>query len=179
MIDNTIKLVVGSWKAYTENNERAMGSKLLDLSEFQSKEEIIQELKEEGFTSQELEELFIQDYEGNIDISSYDNVNPLNLFEWLKEANYFDDENKADQIIVHSHENVTYVFLNDLEKDDIPDYQIYNCDKVEYTQQRFEESGYNIPDWVMNYIDFEQMADDDYDLNEISIDGECYTYLCY
>ena len=179
MIDNTIKLVVGSWKAYNEFNERATGSKWLDLEDFEDKEELIQELKKEGFTNLELEELFIQDYEGNLRLTDCDSINPLNLLEWLRYASYFDDEYKADQIILHSHEVANCYFLRDIETDSIPDYQIYQMNKADYERERFEASGYNIPDWVMNYIDFEQMANDDYDLSEIEIDCETYTYTCY
>ena len=63
-----VKIVFGSWKAYNEANDRALGSKWLDMSDYDSVEEIYEELKKEGFTDQELEETFIQDYEADIQI---------------------------------------------------------------------------------------------------------------
>lgn len=180
MIDNTIRLVVGSWKAYNECNARGLGSKWLNLEDFEDEEELIQELKEEGFTDLELEELFIQDYEGNIRLSNCDSINPVHLLKWLREADYFEDDDKADQIIIHSHEVVEEYFLRDLENDDIPEYYVYEGSKVEYVQSRFENcDAYGVPDWIVKYIDFEQMAEDDYDLNEIEFNGQDYTYTTY
>ena len=44
-----IKIVIGSWGSYNECNERALGSKWLDLSEYTTWDEIADELKNEGF----------------------------------------------------------------------------------------------------------------------------------
>lgn len=60
-----VKVVFGSWKAYNECNSRALGSSWLDLAQFNNVEEIYEEMKKQGFTSRELEETFIQDYECN------------------------------------------------------------------------------------------------------------------
>lgn len=59
----TVKAVIGSWKAYNECSARSLGSQELDLSKFSSVNEITEELKKEGFTSEELEETFVQDIE--------------------------------------------------------------------------------------------------------------------
>ena len=48
MCDN-IKIVIGSWGSYNECNERALGSKWLDLSDYSDWDEIVEELKKEGF----------------------------------------------------------------------------------------------------------------------------------
>lgn len=180
MIQKDLKVVVGSWKAYNECNERGLGSKWLDLEDFEDNEELIQELKKEGFTDLELEELFIQDYEGNIRLTNCDSINPKFLLKCLREAGYFDDDDKADQIIIHSNEVIEEYFLRDLEEDNIPEYYVYEGSKVEYVQSRFEDSdAYGVPDWIVRYIDFEQMAADDYDLNEIEFNGQSYTYTTY
>ena len=44
-----IKVVIGSWGSYNECNERALGSKWLDLSDYSDWDEIVEELKKEGF----------------------------------------------------------------------------------------------------------------------------------
>lgn len=44
-----ISIVIGSWGSYNECNERALGSKWLDLSDYSDWEEIEEELKKEGF----------------------------------------------------------------------------------------------------------------------------------
>ena len=60
-----ISIVIGSWGSYNECNERALGSKWLDLSDYNDWEEIVEELKREGFELDGIdEELFIQDIEG-------------------------------------------------------------------------------------------------------------------
>lgn len=59
---NDIRIVIGSWGSYNECNERALGSKWLDLSDYSDWDEIIEELEEEGFELDGIdEELFIQD----------------------------------------------------------------------------------------------------------------------
>ena len=48
---NGIKIVIGSWGSYNECNERALGSRWLDLSEYTTWDEIADELKNEGLCS--------------------------------------------------------------------------------------------------------------------------------
>ncbi len=51
--------------AYNACNERALGSKWLDLSDFSVWDEILEELKKQGFEIHGIdEELFVQDIEG-------------------------------------------------------------------------------------------------------------------
>lgn len=82
-----ISIVIGSWGSYNECNERALGSKWLDLSDYNDWEEIVEELKREGFELDGIdEELFIQDIEGIYDRSvNWDYMNPENLFNTLKD----------------------------------------------------------------------------------------------
>ena len=64
-MENEIKIVIGSWGSYNECNERALGSKWLNLADYDSWEDIENELKKEGFKLDGIdEELFIQDIEG-------------------------------------------------------------------------------------------------------------------
>ena len=83
-----ISIVIGSWGSYNECNERALGSKWLDLSDYNDWEEIVEELKREGFELDGIdEELFIQDIEGISDRSvNWDYMNPENLFNTLYES---------------------------------------------------------------------------------------------
>ena len=84
-MSNNIKIVIGSWGSYNECNERALGSKWLDLSDYDSLDEIVEELKKEGFELDGIdEELFIQDVDGIEDGSiNWDYVNPEELFNTL------------------------------------------------------------------------------------------------
>ena len=60
-----VSIVIGSWGSYNACNEKALGSKWLDLSEFSDWDQIVEELEKEGFELKGMdEELFIQDIEG-------------------------------------------------------------------------------------------------------------------
>ena len=97
-MQNQIKIVIGSWGSYNECNNRALGSKWLDLSDYADWDEIETELKEKGFELDGLdEELFIQDIEGIYDNSiNWDYVHPKELFETLKESGVLDNDYKYE-----------------------------------------------------------------------------------
>lgn len=60
-----ISIVIGSWGSYNSCNRRALGSEWLNLADFESWEEIEEELKKQGFQLKGVdEELFIQDIDG-------------------------------------------------------------------------------------------------------------------
>ena len=107
MISNSISIVIGSWGSYNKCNERALGSKWLDLSDFNDWEEIEEELKKQGFELDGIdEELFIQDIEGIEDSSTnWDYCNPQDLFEVLKEAEVLADDYKYEIIKVNYRNN--------------------------------------------------------------------------
>ena len=50
-MSGNISIVIGSWGSYNECNERALGSKWLDLSDYEEWDEIVEELKKEGLNS--------------------------------------------------------------------------------------------------------------------------------
>ena len=52
-----INIVIGSWGSYNECNERALGSKWLDLSDYSDWDEIVEELKKEGFELDGIDEV--------------------------------------------------------------------------------------------------------------------------
>ena len=87
-VTNEIKIVIGSWGSYNECNERALGSKWLDLGLYNDWDEIIEELKKEGFELDGIdEELFIQDIDNfPSDAANWDYINPDDLFNTLKEV---------------------------------------------------------------------------------------------
>ena len=93
-----IKMVIGSWGSYNECNERALGSKWLDLSDYSNWEEIEEELTNEGFKLDGKDaELFIQDIEGlPSDCCNWDYTHPQKLFELLQEADVIDNNYNYD-----------------------------------------------------------------------------------
>lgn len=95
-MNGIISIVIGSWGSYNECNERALGSKWLDLSDYSDWDEIVEELKKEGFELDGIdEELFIQDIEGINDSSvNWDYVNPETLFNTLDESGVLTNDYK-------------------------------------------------------------------------------------
>ena len=51
-----ISIVIGSWGSYNSCNERALGSEWLNLADFESWEEIEEELKKQGFQLKGIDE---------------------------------------------------------------------------------------------------------------------------
>ena len=101
MINGNISIVIGSWGSYNECNEKALGSKWLDLSDFNDWEEIEEELKKQGFQLEGIdEELFVQDIENlPSDATNWDYMSPQKLFEILKEADVLDNMSKYDTLM--------------------------------------------------------------------------------
>lgn len=160
-----ISIVIGSWGSYNECNERALGSKWLDLSDYSEWEEIVAELKNEGFELDGIdEELFIQDIEGiPANSENWDYVNPQELFETLLESGILDDDDLYD------------LFTAYLEVNNFDDWQglvkshgnRWDEDLVLYRNQDMEDVAYelmhelyNIPDCLESYIDYSRFARD-------------------
>lgn len=159
MIVNDISIVIGSWGSYNACNERALGSKWLNLSEYSDWEDITEELKEEGFELDGIdEELFIQDIEG-IEGANWDYVNPESLFELLKEADVLDNSYKFDVMQAYLEvkgfdEFETLVNAKGSRwSDDINIYRNFDWD--DYGREMFEVCGYEIPEPLEDFIDFE------------------------
>ncbi len=95
---NTVSFVIGSWGSYNECNERALGSKWLNFDYFDDWDEIVEELKSEGFELDGIdEELFVQDIEGiPTDSKDWDNTHPQEIFELIKKSGVLDDEYKYE-----------------------------------------------------------------------------------
>lgn len=95
---NTISFVIGSWGSYNECNERALGSKWLDFDDFDDWDEIVEELKNEGFELDGIdEELFVQDIEGiPTNSKDWDNTHPQEIFELIKKSGVLDNEYKYE-----------------------------------------------------------------------------------
>lgn len=158
---NKISIVIGSWGSYNACNEKALGSDWLDLEDYDSWEEIEEELKKQGFKLDGLdEELFIQDIEG-IDSKGLncDYMHPKTLFETLKESGVLDDSYKYEVMEAYL-ECRTYSDFEDLVNshghhwnDDI--YLYKNFDWADYGKEYFNSMCYELPDSLEDFIDFE------------------------
>ncbi len=160
-----ISVVIGSWGSYNECNERALGSKWLDLSDYSDWEEIEEELKKQGFELEGIdEELFIQDIEGiPSNCCNWDYVNPQQLFETLLESGILDDCDLYELFEAYLEVNS----FDDWEErvnsygsrwnDDITLYRNQDMDEVAYDLMH---EYYDIPDCIESYIDYSRFARD-------------------
>ena len=158
------KIIFGSWKAYNDNlTDRAFGSKWLDMSDYDTPEDVYEEMHNEGFTDEELEETFIQDFESDIDnlFRDCDNVNVEDAMRILEMVD--DSDNEIEAINAYLEEVSDNI-------DEACDAELYWHDGStladiceEYTRECHE-----IPDYLDAYIDWDAMARD------WSFDGNWY-----
>ena len=160
-----INVVIGSWGSYNECNERALGSDWLDLSDYDTYEEIEEELKKQGFELEGIdEELFIQDIEGIDDNNTnWDYVHPKNLFETLKESGILDDDYKYKTFEAFLEVESFSEFERRVEDsgdrwdDDIYIYEDYSWYDLGYY---YLHDCHQIPDFLDNYIDYERYGEE-------------------
>ena len=158
---NEIKIVIGSWGSYNECNERALGSAWLDLADYSDWEEIEEALTEQGFEIDGIdEELFIQDIDNfPSDAANWDYMHPQRLFHILHEAEVLDDAHKYDTLMAFLEVRDFREFEDRVERygaswdDDIYIYRNYDWD--DYGREMFENCGYQIPESLIGYFDFE------------------------
>ena len=164
-ISNEIRIVIGSWGSYNACNSRALGSKWLDLADYEEWDEIEEELKKQGFELDGIdEELFIQDIE-NIpsDAANWDYMSPQRLFEILKDSDVLDDVSKYDTLMafleVRSFGDFEERVENSSDRwdDDIYIYKGYDWE--DYGREVFNCCGYEIPDYLLDYFDFEAFGE--------------------
>lgn len=170
-MENEIKIVIGSWGSYNAYNERALGSEWLTLGNFESWEEIEEELTQEGFLLNGIdEELFIQDIEG-LEGFNCDNMHPKTLFNICKEANILNDVHKYKTALAYieamSWEDFERLVNNEGSRWDDNVY-FYKNMSVEEALEEMVNNCYNLNfkdlGWLANYItiDYESMAHNSY-----------------
>ena len=160
-----IKIVIGSWGSYNECNERALGSEWLDLSDYDSWEEIEEELKKEGFELDGIdEELFIQDVEGIDDSGlNWDCVHPKPLFETLYESGVLNNDYKKTVFDAFLEIESYREFERRVTKygenwdDDIYIYE--NFDWEDYGRYMIEITGIQVPEQLECYINFTEYGE--------------------
>ena len=172
---NEISIVIGSWGSYNECNERALGSKWLNLSDYDSWEEIEEELVKQGFKLDGIdEELFIQDIDG-LDCKGLncDYTHPKRLFEKLNDSGVLTDSYKFE-VMEAFLELRNYEDFEDLVdshgsnwNDDI--YMYKGFDWYDYGKEMFDCMCYKLPDSLEDFIDFEAYG------KYIGYDAEAYS----
>ena len=160
-----ISIVIGSWGSYNECNERALGSKWLDLSDYEEWDEIVEELKKEGFELDGIdEELFIQDVEGIDDGSiNWDYVNPEELFNTLNASGVLEDDEKYEIFCAFLEVRCFDDFEERVKSrghrwnDDVDLWRGYDWE--DYGREMLDCCGYNIPSELEDYIDYERYGE--------------------
>lgn len=162
---NEVKIVIGSWGSYNAGNSRAMGSKLITLSNYDDWEEIEEELTKQGFQLDGIdEELFVQDIENlDLDGENTDYMSPRCLFETLYESGVLLDANKFETmeafIEARSYKDFEARVKEQGEcwDDDVRIYKGYDWE--DYGREQFSNSGLSIPDSLIDYFDFESYGE--------------------
>ena len=162
---NTIKIVIGSWGSYNECNERALGSKWLDLDDYESWEDVEEELKKQGFELNGIdEELFIQDIEG-IDTKDLncDYTHPKYLFELIKESGILDNSYSYETMEAFLEIRSFNEFeerVNNYGSNWLRDINLYKNMNWYDLGYEFLNACHQIPDYLDNYIDYERYGEE-------------------
>ena len=161
-MSNTITIIIGSWGSYNACNERALGSKWFDLSDYDDWDEIKEELKRQGFELNGIdEELFIQDIEGMpSSAADWDYTNPEHFFNVIKESGILKSDYNfevmeaflevrcmsdfEELIQKHGDEWILYVHM------------YKGFDWYDYGKQAFDDACYNLPEHLEDFFDFEE-----------------------
>ena len=157
---------MGSRKAYNEDNERALSSEWINLDDVEDLDDLIAILKSQGFTDEELEETFIQDYEGEIDI--FENCDYITKEELIKTCESFEDLEDSDIPKIKALIEAYGIreALEIIKNDRLEDYGFYEgLDSTDYAEEYFndcygydfEKSGFN---FLSYYINFQAMGRD-------------------
>lgn len=163
---NEIKVVIGSWGSYNDNNDRSLGSKWLTLNDYNDYSEIEAELISEGFELDGIdEELFIQDYEG-LDGFNGDYMHPERLFEICRTAGILDDERLYQKAIALIEINGWEEFERRVEDkgdnwdDDIYFYKNMTPEEAmeEIIADTYPDLSFNKLGWISSYIDIDYAA---------------------
>lgn len=169
---NEIEIVIGSWGSYNACNERALGSEWLNLSDYETWEEIEEELVRQGFQLNGIdEELFVQDISGISDSSTnWDFMSPKKLFETLKESGVLDNNHQLEVMQAYLECRSLSDFEDLVENygsnwnDDIYLFKGFNWE--DYGREMFDCCGYKLPEQIELFIDFERYG---------RYIGDCYT----
>ena len=176
-VSNEIKIVIGSWGSYNECNERALGSRWLDLADYSDWDEIVAELERQGFELDGIdEELFIQDIDNfPTSCANWDYVHPETLFNLLYEADVLEDSRKYDVLMAFLEVRSFDDFKRLVDEygsswdDDIYLYKGYDWE--DYGREMFDNMGYQVEDWILDYFDFKGYGESfryDSDITEYS-----------
>lgn len=162
-----IEVVIGSWRAYNEVNERALGSNWLNLEDFETLEDLIEELKNEGFTDEELEETFVQDIDSDIVFEDCDYISVERLREIWETLNSVSDN---DLVIALSEIFTLEELIDTIESGEIDNYYLSDCETASDYAEEMANACYNVDKMgeLQYYIDYQARGE------TMEINGDIY-----
>lgn len=153
---------IGSWAAYNEGGRHSLGTCykgdfFIDFMALNGAEELDAVLDYLGWSEQEKEELFIQDYESDFyETENADYENPRALADLVAENR---DAIQQDPEKLAAIMEATGEGLEDA-LDEMDNYIFYpGTDAEGYAEEMAEESG-DVPEWLAYYVDYEKMGRD-------------------
>lgn len=163
-----LTVCVGSWKAYTEDNEHALGSCLktsdgkirfyIDFMELDGADELREVLYAIGWSNAEMEETFVQDYQsGWAEIDDCDHQNAFDLADFIRD--HRDEIEGNEEKLEAIMEMEAYSIELAIEYLDDYDYRD-GMTPEEYAMEITEDSLGELPEWASRYIDYEAMGRD-------------------
>ncbi|MBO7713220.1 MAG: antirestriction protein ArdA [Methanobrevibacter sp.] len=169
--DSLLKICVGSWKAYNECNDHALGSYYkghfyIDFMSLEDAEELHDLLSFIGWTEEEQDELFIQDYESELfRFHNCDYISPASIIEAIAGRQDEVAENAAKIAAMIEYDS----YYEDIDKalEDLDDFDFYeDMSGEEYEEMLFYDCMDKATADLLDRnpyitIDFEAMARDD------------------
>lgn len=161
-MENGIKMVIGSYGSYAAANDRALGSKWIDLADFSDWSDVLDELTAEGFDlAGEDAELFVQDVEGLP--SDIADGNPETIFNILKNAGMLEPgaDSRLFETFIGLYGWDDFAELVDQKSDSwADDVTFYDGQSLEDVAEELFFECYDVPDDLRPYIDINAFARD-------------------
>ena len=148
---------VGSWKAYNEGSKHGLGTPFLDFMRINGAEELEEVLKALGWSDEERQGLFIQDYISDFfSTENADFENPGELPDFVKEKLVFFKNDDFLKLLA-IEEAITSDFYEAVSC--LSDYNLIEGTAADYAEEIAEQT-YKLDDYIKYYIDYEKMGQD-------------------
>ena len=177
MITNEIKMTISYNTHDTENNTKALTSSPLDLTKYNSWEEIREELTKQGFVLDEADNYWVVEDLQTISevMSDFKKLHPKHVFNLLNTSGVLRDSYRfsiMEAVIEVCSFNQFVELVEEREDDWDEDIYLYEgYDWEDYGRETFENMGYEVENWILDYFDFKAYGESfqyDGDITEYS-----------
>lgn len=148
---------VGSWNAYNKGSKHGLGTPFIDFMKLNGSEELEEVLEALGWSDEERQELFIQDYISDFfNTKNADFENPRELADFVKEKlGQFTKYDYSKLLAIE--EAITSDFYEAVSC--LSDYNLIEGTAADYAEEIAEQT-YKLDDYIKYYIDYEKMGQD-------------------